>query len=68
MLLCVQLKRPFMEQAALIELLKGEYMFYAEYCVRQQTKESLYMALFPSERSRWVRTVTDTEFDNFTNG
>lgn len=57
-----------MKQAALIELLKREYMFYAEYCVRQQTKESLYMARFPSERSRWVRAVTDAEFDNFTNG
>ena len=31
-----------MHQAALIGLLKGDFMFYAVYYVRQQTKESLY--------------------------
>ena len=68
MLLCVQLKRPFMYQAALIGLLKREYMFYTQHCNRRQTKESLCRVLFPSERNRLGRAVIYTEFDNSTNG
>jgi len=65
-LLCVQLKRPFIAQAALIGLLKGEYMFYTQHCNRRQTKESLCRV--PSEMNRVGRAVIYTEFDNSTNG